>query len=115
MGILETIKWQWLDYPKYHLDKGNLLIHIFAVPMMWTAAALFIVGIFRLSLLAILFAAFAFFISLVLQNIGHKREQNPPVPFAGKMDFFKRLLGEQFVTFPRFFFSGGWFKNFFGK
>lgn len=115
MGILETIKWQWQDYPKYHLDKGNLLIHIFAVPVMWTAAALFIVGIFRLSLLAILFAVAAFFISLMLQNIGHRREQNPPVPFTGKMNFVMRLFCEQFINFPRFFFTGGWFKNFLSK
>ena len=112
MSLMETIRWQWQGYAKYHQDKGNLLIHIFAVAVFWLGAAALIFGIVRLSLLSVLLAFLALFGSLVFQSIGHKREANPPVPFTSKIDFIKRFLCEQFITFPRFVLTGGWFRSF---
>ena len=34
-----------------------------------------------------------------------------PMPFSGPDDVVTRLLVEQWVTFPRFVFSGGWYRN----
>lgn len=115
MTIPELIKWQWVDYDKYHMDKGNLLIHIFAVPLTWMVLVLFILGAINASLIVMMFALSGFFLSLMVQNVGHRREQNPPVPFESKMNFLQRLLVEQFINFPRFVFTGGWFRNFFRK
>jgi len=50
-------------------------------------------------------------VALLLQGIGHKREAMPPQAFDGPLDFAKRILAEQFITFPRFVLSGGWMRN----
>lgn len=113
MTVGETIRWQWQDYARYHEDRGNLLLHIFAVGLFWVAALSLVIGAVRFSILTMVLAASALLISMVLQSMGHKKEANPPVPFTGKADFFKRFLSEQFVTFPRFVLTGGWFKIFF--
>ena len=115
MNLKKTIQWQWEGYAKYHQDKVNLLIHIFAVALFWLAAITLIVGAARVSIISVILAIVALFISLVLQGIGHKKEINPTVPFASKSDFIKRFLCEQFINFPRFVLTGGWFNNFSGK
>ena len=50
-------------------------------------------------------------LALVLQGRGHRREAEPPTPFAGAADFASRFVVEQWVTFPRFVLSGGWLSN----
>lgn len=115
MNLRETIGWQWKGYAKYHQNKGNLLVHVFAVPLIWFSVVMFVYGILKFSLVAVFLGFIAIFVSLILQNIGHKREQNPAVPFENKTDFLKRLLCEQFVTFPRFILTGGWSRNFKNK
>jgi hypothetical protein len=112
MSMNDTLTRQWQDYANYHEDKGNLLIHIFAVPLAWMAALLLLLGIARFSLFGVMFALMTFFVSLTLQNWGHRRESNPPAPFENKVDFLQRILCEQFVNFPRFVLSGGWFQNY---
>jgi hypothetical protein len=39
-------------------------------------------------------------------------EANPPAPFKDAREFVRRVVAEQFVTFPRFVLSGGWWRNF---
>jgi phage terminase small subunit len=48
--------------------------------------------------------------ALMLQAHGHRLEQQPVEPFASKGDAVKRLLLEQCVAFPRFLFSGAWWR-----
>lgn len=45
------------------------------------------------------------------QGRGHGMEANAPIPSAGPGDMVKRILAEQFVTFPRFGLSGGWVRR----
>jgi hypothetical protein len=45
-----------------------------------------------------------------LQGIGHKREAAPPIAFEGPIDVVTRIFVEQFVTFPRFVLTGGWWR-----
>lgn len=47
-------------------------------------------------------------LSLAVQAQGHRREPNPPLPFASPLDFLGRILAEQFYRFPRFVITGGW-------
>ena len=96
------------DYPRFHQDRLNLILHIFAVPA-FALAPLAVVG----SLVVGHWAAALFFAavpaaSLAVQGYGHKREPNPPLPFDGPGHFARRILKEQYVTFPRFVLSGGW-------
>jgi hypothetical protein len=115
MTLRETIRWQWREYGKFHPHRGNLVLHIIAVSLFWAGTICLFLGIVMLSLVMTVASAIALLLALTLQSIGHKQESNPPVPFAGKADFFKRFLAEQFVTFPRFVLNGGWSRNFFER
>ena len=105
------LAWQWSDYPAKHRDRGNLLLHIVAVPLFqlgtlalaWAAVA----GSIRVGPVAL----FAMVAALVLQGRGHRREPEAPTPFDGAGDFLSRFVAEQWVTFPRFVLSGGWLRN----
>jgi len=43
---------------------------------------------------------------VVAQGRGHKLETTAPAPFRGPADVAARLFVEQWITFPRFVFSG---------
>jgi hypothetical protein len=96
------------DYPRFHQNKTNLLLHIVMVP-------LFVVGVlYALSsamqglwLAASLGLALPL-VSIAVQGAGHKKEPNPPLPFDGPGDFVKRIFSEQFYKFPKFVLSGEW-------
>jgi hypothetical protein len=96
------------DYPSFHQDHRNLLIHIVAVPLfdLTAMAALFSLSTSRW-LSAALFALGPV-ASLAAQAYGHGREPDPPRPFRGPLDFVRRILTEQFAVFPLFVFTGGW-------
>ena len=105
------LAWQWAGYPTYHLDRTNLLIHVFTQPI-------FVLGFFSVltapiagSLIGIVFRALsgAAFMALAMfaQGRGHAKEASPPIPFAGPVDALMRIFGEQLINFPRFVLSGG--------
>jgi hypothetical protein len=48
---------------------------------------------------------------VAIQGRGHKLEPVPPEPFTGRANLLGRLFCEQWVTFPRFVLSGGWWRN----
>ena len=104
--------WQWSDYVAKHRDRGNLLIHIVAVPLFQLATLLLIGGLFARSVIAVIIAVVAMVVALVLQGRGHRREADAPTPFEGAADFVSRFVAEQWITFPRFVLSGAWSENF---
>jgi len=105
------LAWQWRGYARNHRDRGNLLIHMVAVPMFIAGALATATQALQArwvgALIALVVAVFAF----ALQGIGHRRERTPPTPFAGPGDFLERVFAEQFITFPRFVLSGQWARN----
>lgn len=103
------------EYPHFHQDRLNLVLHIVAVPV-FALAPLGVVGSLVAGqwLGAMLFALLPV-ASLAVQGYGHKREANPPLPFEGPGNFAKRILTEQYVTFPRFVLSGAWARALRGK
>lgn len=107
--------WQWRTYPRNHVNRANLLVHMLAVPMFIAAALasvrLAIAGAWIPAGACLIVMAFAF----LLQGVGHKLESEPPIPFRGPFDFLSRVFVEQFVTFPRFVLSGGWSRNMAGQ
>ena len=105
------IAWQWSEYVAKHRDRGNLVIHIVAVPLFQVATlALIGAGLGR-SVTAAVIAVGAMVVALVLQGRGHRREAEAPTPFAGAADFASRFVVEQWITFPRFVLSGAWYAN----
>ena len=56
-------------------------------------------------------AALGMVVSVVAQGRGHRRERERTTPFMGFGDFVTRFFVEQWVTFPRFVLSGGWYRN----
>src|SRR6266496_1617812 len=107
MGIGEVSRWQWDGYPKYHQSRPNLLIHIVAVPLFLVGTVSLLAAIAQLSLWLLVVAVGCIVAALALQGRGHRLEAVPPEPFSGPLNFVSRLLLEQWLTFPRFVFSGG--------
>lgn len=109
------IAWQWATYDRNHRDRLNLVIHFLAVPAfiagILSALRLLTMGLFVQSAAMLGVAALAF----LLQGIGHKREAEAPIPFDGPLDVLGRIFTEQFITFPRFVFTGGWARNLAGQ
>jgi phage terminase small subunit len=105
------LAWQWSDYVAKHRDRGNLLIHIVAVPLFQLATLLLIGSALGRSVTTAIVAIGAMVVALVLQGRGHRREAETPTPFDGAGDFVTRFVVEQWITFPRFVLSGAWSAN----
>ena len=105
------LAWQWSDYVAKHRDRGNLLIHIVAVPLFQLATLVLIGAAVGRSATAALIAVVAMIVALLLQGRGHRREAEAPTPFDGAADFVSRFVVEQWITFPRFVLSGVWSAN----
>ena len=112
MNFSELLDWQWNQYEARHRNHNNLLIHIVAVPLFWIGAVNFVVPLVFAGLLYALGGAMLMALSLFLQSKGHEMEAIAPDPFGNARGFVRRVIAEQFVTFPRFVVSGGWWRNF---
>lgn len=104
----QLLRWQWEDYPKYHQSRSNLVIHVVAVPLFLLGTVALVGAIARLSAMLLAIAVACIVVSVALQGRGHRSEPVPPAPFNGPLNFLSRLFFEQWVTFPRFVFSGRW-------
>ena len=117
MTFAELLEWQWNDYAEKHCHRGNLLIHIVAVPLFWLGALEAFGGLLLLllgvpgALGMLLWAAVLMGGSLFAQSRGHALEAVPPDRFSSIKDFARRIAAEQFITFPRFVLTGGWYEN----
>ncbi len=49
-------------------------------------------------------------VAIGLQGRGHRFESMRPAPFTGPLSAIARIWGEQWITFPRFVFSGGFLR-----
>lgn len=110
MTFSELLEWQWSDYADKHRNHNNQLIHIVAVPLFWFGALEFVTAFLFRGAFFSLGGLVLMGVSVFLQGKGHEMEQAEPAPFKGVMDFVQRILAEQFVTFPRFVLTGGWWK-----
>jgi hypothetical protein len=106
------LDWQWSDYSAKHLNRTNLLLHILVVPLFDAAMVVFVLALISRSFVLAGLASGCMLLSMILQGRGHKLETESPAPFAGTLDFPTRFLAEQWLTFPRFVLSGGWYRNF---
>lgn len=108
MGPAQLLRWQWQGYPRYHLARTNLLIHIVAVPLFLAGNIAVVMELLRGSVAGAAVGVACMVIPLVLEGRGHKLEHNPPEPFTSALNAVGRLHFEQWITFPRFLLSGGW-------
>jgi phage terminase small subunit len=105
------LAWQWSDYVAKHRDRGNLMIHIVAVPLFQLATLVLVGAALGRSWAAAVIAVGLVVVALVLQGRGHRREAEVPTPFDGAGDFVTRFVAEQWITLPRFVLSGAWSEN----
>jgi len=112
MGPSELLRWQWQAYPGTHAARTNLLLHIFTVPFFWVGSVLLILGLMHLDWRSLVLGPACILVPLIAQGRGHKLEANPPAKFTGPWNFIARLFLEQWITFPRFVLSGGWWRNY---
>src|SRR5262245_7972452 len=106
-GLLD---WQWQGYARYHQSRANLLLHIVLVPLFLAGNVALVVGAIRLDWIEALVGTVCIGVSIALQGRGHAGEAVPPVPFSGPGNALARIFLEQWITFPRFVLSGGWFR-----
>ena len=110
--MLKLIQWQWNEYRDFHGNKTNLLIHIIAVPALLLAQVALVYFLISHNYAAALMSLPVMALSFVVQGIGHKKEENPSIPFSSPLNAIARLMVEQWINFPRFVFSGGWWSAF---
>ena len=108
------LAWQWSDYTAKHRDRGNLLLHGFAVPLFLASTVALVAAVVTRNGGTAVFAVAGMGVSVLLQGRGHRREREAPTRFDGAGDFVTRFFVEQWVTFPRFVLSGGGLRNFWG-
>jgi len=108
MSLSELLRWQWTGYPRYHQSRANLLLHILVVPVFLLGTIALAAAIARASWLLAAAGVISVVGSMGLQGLGHRREPVPPEPFQGPLNAVLRIVCEQWVTFPRFVFTGGW-------
>jgi hypothetical protein len=108
--IPEILECQWKGYTQYHASKLNLIIHIVCVPLFVWGNVAFLASLFKGQFMGMVAALIVMGAAFSLQGIGHKAETTRAVPFSSASNAFKRILLEQWVTFPKFVISGGWWK-----
>jgi hypothetical protein len=110
MNIRELLRWQWEGYTQYHQSRANLLLHIVVVPLFLLGNVGLVLALINGAILPALLSLAAMVVSMALQGRGHGKEVVPPVPFSSRTNAISRILLEQWVTFPRFVLSGGWWR-----
>ncbi|HEY1227183.1 MAG TPA: Mpo1-like protein [Ramlibacter sp.] len=104
------LRWQWEGYSRYHGSRANLLLHIVVVPLFLLANVLLVLALVRGWWWTAAVSVALMALSVALQGRGHGKEAVPPEPFSGPLNAVSRIFLEQWVTFPRFVLSGGWWR-----
>jgi uncharacterized ion transporter superfamily protein YfcC len=110
MNPAELIKWQWAGYSRNHRARKNLLLHIVVVPLFPASNIVMLWALAHGAWFAAVGAAVVAAVSIAIQGVGHGRQANPPEPFTGPGNAVARILCEQWITFPRFVLTGGWWR-----
>jgi hypothetical protein len=108
--MLKLIQWQWEGYTEFHRSRLNLLMHIILVPGFICANLYLILSLIEGRYIGALLSQFGMALSIALQGVGHKRESQPSIPFTSALNAVSRLLVEQWINFPRFVLTGGWWR-----
>ena len=104
------LDWQWGDYAAKHRHRVNLIVHVPAVALFWVGTVGLVCAAINGSLVELAIAVACLVVSVAAQGRGHSLEAEAPTPFSGAGDLVSRLVVEQWITFPRFVLSGGWYR-----
>ena len=110
MSVSELLHRQSEGYARYHRSRFNLLLHIVLVPVFLMGNVALLVAFIQRSWLTGIVAVVAMVLAFALQGLGHRQEPVPAEPFTSPVNAVTRIFLEQWVTFPRFVFSGGWWR-----
>jgi hypothetical protein len=108
--MLKLIQWQWQGYAEFHRSRLNLFMHIVLVPGFICANLYLIYSLINGRYLFALLSLAGMGLSIALQGVGHKQEAQPSIPFSSPFNAVSRLLVEQWINFPRFVLTGGWWR-----
>jgi phage terminase small subunit len=108
MPLVQLVKRQWLDYARTHRSRRNLLVHLAAVPAFVAANTALVAALLLGKWIVVVLSLAVMAASLAWQGRCHRGEPEQPEPFSGSREAVVRILVEQWVTFPRFAFSGRW-------
>lgn len=108
--MFTLLQWQWNGYSEFHRSRRNLLIHIIVVPLFLIANIHLIVQLIQHNYVFAAASGLVMIVSLAMQGRGHKMESTPSIPFSSPRNAIARLLLEQWINFPRFALSGGWWR-----
>lgn len=112
MTASKLLAWQWEDYARYHQSRVNLLMHIVLVPLFLAGNVALVAGTVRLAGIEVLIGVGSMAVSMALQGRGHRGESVPAAPFSSMGNALARIFLEQWITFPRFVATGGWWRAF---
>lgn len=99
------LAWQWSLYPGGHTTRLNLTIHVLTVPL-FQVGTIALVASPVLGLVFAIAGLLAMVAAMAAQGRGHASETERPARFRGPVDVLARFMAEQWITFPRFVFSG---------
>jgi hypothetical protein len=108
--MLKLIQWQWEGYTEFHRSRLNLIMHIVLVPGFICANLYLINSLINRDYVFALLSLATMGFSIALQGIGHKQEPQASIPFTSAWNAVSRLLVEQWINFPRFVLTGGWWR-----
>ncbi len=103
------LQWQLSLYSGNHTTRANLVVHVVTVPWFWMGT-LALVGSPVTGWPSAVGGLVAMVLAVFLQGRTHAGEPTPPVPFRGPLDVVARIFAEQWITFPRYLFGGGFAK-----
>lgn len=108
MRIKNVLSRQWDGYGRYHCLRRNLFLHAVAVPVFLLGNVLLVLSLACAMWAGAVAGIVLMMASLVAQGRGHRAEPRAPEPFASPANAVLRLFAEQWISFPRFVFSGQW-------
>ena len=99
-----------MDKKNLAFDKMNFILLGIGMAIIIIGFLLIVSGVFSLSLVSFAVGIVGILAGLALQRHGHSLEAEASEPFSDRKDAVQRLVVEQFLTFPRFVLSGGWWR-----
>jgi hypothetical protein len=87
------------DYAGVHQHWGNILIHVLSVPFFMAGTLIGSLKLLSGDWLGVTASIIVAVMAFALQGIGHKLEENAPLPFKGPLDMIRRIFAEQFYRF----------------
>lgn len=111
MSVQQLLRWQWSDYAAKHRRRANLLIHIVAVPLFQVGTLL--PGLQRTPAGGRCRGSGCRVRGRFAGNAGAGSQARGGASGTIRRggDVIRRIIAEQWVTFPRFVLSGGWYRN----